>query len=197
MNETHRWGAPRYVILAVVLMLHAVLLVALLTMLQARNRTNGAVNSLELVFLAPVIPPKPRTVDAGLHRLGGDISVVIAPPVPGFSSAMISAPGLLSPNGGESGVDWAAEARRALQAFEIRSHLAAGTKSVSARPEEDNWMPNSQHRAGEQFKMANGDWIVWIDANCYAVASAGPSASAAGQKLPEIVCRNRSGAMTQ
>jgi hypothetical protein len=100
-------------------------------------------------------------------------------------------------SGDGSGVDWHAEARRALQAFEIRNRQLSSNKSVSGRPEDDNWLPNAQHRAGEQLKTANGDWIVWINANCYEIASSGPNGYAIGAALPDAICRRHSGNAAQ
>ena len=79
-------------------------------------------------------------------------------------------------------VDWAAEARRAVQAFDIRSHLPASNQSVSGSPAEDHWWPRRQHHAGDQFKTANGDWIVWINDSCYQLTGPVPEHFGAGQR---------------
>jgi hypothetical protein len=96
-------------------------------------------------------------------------------------------------NGEGSGVDWAAEARRALQAFEIRSHQATASRSVSGRPEDDHWPLHAQHHAGERFKTENGDWMVWIDANCYEIARAGSGADVHVAPLTEPICQDHPG----
>jgi hypothetical protein len=85
-------------------------------------------------------------------------------------------------------VDWAAEARRAVQAFEIRSHQPSRNNSVSGSPAEDHWWPRVQHHAGDRFKTANGDWIVWINSSCYQVASSASLAGAPGATLPPTIC---------
>ena len=41
-----------------------------------------------------------------------------------------------------------------------------------------------------QMKTAGGDWIVWIDDNCYQIASWHSNATASGAVLPQTICRN-------
>jgi hypothetical protein len=195
-EESKGWGGSRYSILIVVLMLHAALIAALLVLLQARKPLRPAADSLELVFLAPVSPPKVRISQMALPGPRADIPLEFVPRVIDTSPIPMSAAGSSSLNG-PSGVDWTAEARRALQAFEIRSHQLSGNKSVSARPEEDNWIPSGHHHAGEQLRIANGDWIVWIDANCYKVASAGPGTRGTDYKIPEVICAPKTRATAQ
>jgi hypothetical protein len=90
-------------------------------------------------------------------------------------------------------VNWAAEARRAVRAFDIRKHEPPIHESLSSSPAEDDWWPRTQHRAGDQYKIANGDWIVWINASCYQVASAGPSTYATDAALPRTICPDKTG----
>jgi hypothetical protein len=195
MNETKHWTVSRYAALAVVLILHATLLAALLLTPRIRGLTASQASAVELVLLEPVNPPKARTTPAALKRLGGDAAITLAVPVPDSPSLPMSSAPASSSMGDGSGVDWTAEARRALQAFEIRTNQVPSNKSVSGRPEDDNWLPNAQHRPGELLKTASGDWIVWINANCYEIATAGPHA--VGAALPETICRRHSGSAAQ
>jgi hypothetical protein len=191
MDESNKWGLPRYATLLVVFVLHLALLAALLMTSQTRSLPASTANSVQLLFLPPVNFPKVRSENARPHGLSGDMPIPIAPPVlDSLSSSMSPAPASSSVGRG-SGVDWAAEARRALQAFEIRSHNPSSENLISSNPAEDNWWP--QHHAGDQYKTANGDWIIWINANCYQVASSGPSAYALGALLSETICRSQSG----
>jgi hypothetical protein len=187
IEELEGGAGSRYTIFIIVLMLHAVL-VALLVLLQTRMSPRPEANPLELVFLAPVPPPKVSVPQIAFRGPRADIRLEILPPVNDTAPIPMSAGRASLLNGDQSGVDWTAEARRALQAFEIRSHQLSGNKSVSARPEEDNWMPSGRHHAGEQLRIANGDWIVWIDANCYKVASAGPGTRGVDYKILEVIC---------
>lgn len=185
IDESTRWGLPRYVTLLVVLTLHLALIAALV-MSQTGSLPTSTVHSVELLFLPPVHLPKVRSENGPPRRLSSDTAITIAPPV--LDSPSTSPAAGSSSDGSGSGVDWAAEARRALQAFEIRNHQPPSNKSVSSEPADDNWWPRAQHHAGEQFKTANGDWIVWINASCYRVASSGPNAYARDATLPPVIC---------
>ena len=91
---------------------------------------------------------------------------------------------------GRAGVDWAAEARRALKAYEIRSHRPPSNNSVSGEPG-DMWLRQQQHHVGDQVRTPTGDWVVRISADCYQVAKSGPSLDAVGTTLPQPVCLDR------
>ena len=194
MTDTKHWTVSRYAALAVVLILHAGLFAALLMMPRIGGLPAADMSAVELLLLAPATPPKARTTPAALKRLSGDAAKTIAVPVPD-SPSLPSNSGAASPSRGDgSGVDWTAEARRALQAYDIRTNQLAGNKSVSGRPEDDSWLPNT-HRAGEPLKTASGDWIVWINANCYKIATSGPQVI--GAALPQTICRRHSSGAAQ
>jgi hypothetical protein len=187
MDQSKVWGLPRYVTLLVVLAVHGALLALLMTS-GSRNVSLSTNVPVELVFLRPATAPKIRSENARPHGLSGDTAISIAPPVleSVLPSASPLAPGS-DGNGSGSGVDWAAEARRAIQAFEIRKHQPASNSSVSGSPAEQNWWPRVKHHAGDQFKTASGDWIVWINASCYQVASSAMT-YAPGAALPQTIC---------
>ncbi len=195
MNESKQRAVSRYATLAAVLMLHAALFAALLMTPRIHGLPASRASTVELMFLAPANPPKARTTPAALRRLSGDTAITIAPPVPDSPSLPSSTAAASSSMGDGAGVDWTAEARRALQAFEIRTSQLSDNKSVSGRPEDDNWLPNAPHRVGEPLKTATGDWIVWINANCYEIATSGPHVI--GAALPETICRRHSGGAGQ
>jgi hypothetical protein len=194
MNESKHWTVSRCAALAVVLILHATLFAALLISSKVRDLRASQASAVELMALVPVNPPKARTTPAALRRLGGNAAITIAVPVPDSPSLPSTSAAASSSMGDGSGVDWTAEARRALQAFEIRNQLSSN-KSLSGRPEDDNWLPNAQHRPGELLKTASGDWIVWINANCYQIATSGPHVI--GAALPETICRRHSSSAAQ
>jgi hypothetical protein len=124
--------------------------------------------------------------------LKGDTAISIEPLMLG-SDGTSQAPSAAASNGDGSGVDWRAEARRAVQAYEIRNHEPESSDLVSGSPAEDQWWPRSRHNAGDQYKTANGDWIVWINSSCYQIAIAGGSAYAPGAAGPRTVCPGTSG----
>jgi hypothetical protein len=183
------WGKSRYVTMVLVVMLHAVLIEALLSVLQSGHRSTQQSNSVELLFLPPVHRATIHIPDMSIRPLGAATALSVLPQY-NASSVLMPSAGSSSQNDGGSGVNWTAEARRALRAFEIRSHLSSGADSVSDSPEDYKTLPGTRSHVGERFKLANGDWIVWIDANCYQVASADGSARGAGEKVP--VCDDKS-----
>jgi len=196
IEASNRWRAPRYLTAAMVLILHAALIAALMMTSQTGRLAASTANSVELLFVAPVDPPKARVM-AKFRRQSAAITVTVEPPVLESLSFRISQGPASSSNGEGSGVDWAAEARRALQAFEIRNHQPAANRSVSGGPEEDHWRLHAQHHAGERFKTESGDWIVWLNANCYEIAHAGSGAYAHVAPLTEPICHEHPGAVAR
>jgi hypothetical protein len=80
-----------------------------------------------------------------------------------------------------------------LQAFEIRNHQPPSDNTLSGSPAEDSWWPQARRHAGNPFKTATGDWIVWINASCYQVASSAANAYTLGAMLPPTICAGESG----
>jgi hypothetical protein len=186
MDQSRVWGPPRYIALIVVLALHTALLAALL-MASADRRVSLKVDqAVELLVLPPPTIPRIRAESAPARRVSGDITVSVPPPVLDLTSSAHS-PGAVS-DGKGSGVDWAAEARRALRAYEIRKRQPPTNPEVLRSPAEENWWPQVRHRAGDQFKTPGGDWIVWVSENCYQVASADGAAAAPGTVLSPTIC---------
>jgi hypothetical protein len=184
-----RWGRRRYLTLIVVLALHLVLIAALLMSSQIKTLPGSSVQSVELLILPPLNNlPKVPAQNTRPKGVSHSLVMTIEPPPLDMKSISTSPLAAASPDGGGSGVDWAAEARRALHAFEIRNHQPSGNTSISIRPEDDNWWPHQKHHAGERFKTANGDWIVWINASCYQVANSAPGNEAAGAMPLKTTC---------
>lgn len=193
MKESPRPRAARYVTAAGVLAVHLVLIAVLIMMSRTGRIATATANAVQVLFVAPVYPPKVRVM-ANLPRRGRNLTVTVEPPLMESLSFPASQASGLTANGEGSGVDWAAEARRALQAFEIRNHQPSASQSVSGRPEDDHWPLHAQHHAGERFKTENGDWMVWLDANCYEIAHAGSGAYAHVAPLTDPICQDHPGA---
>ena len=189
MPHSTRWELRRYVTFLVVLMFHGLLIAALVMTSRTGFLPNSTVHPVELLFLPPVSLPRVRSESAPSQRVTG-VVITISPGA--LDSPLISGPPASSSDGKESGVDWTAEARRAIQAYEIRSHRPPRNTSVSGDSGEE-WLRQLQHHAGDQIRTPNGDWIIWISANCYQVATAGPTVYAAGVTLPPIMCLERAG----
>jgi hypothetical protein len=177
-----KWDHSKSVALFVVLTLHLVMLALLASASRIGGSPALAEPAVELLYLPPDPIPKIRSENARPRPLSGGTAITIAPPA--LDSSWPSAPSSSPSSGNGSGVDWPAEARRAVQAFDIRNHRAPQDEPISGGPADENWWP--RHRAGERFKTANGDWIVWINESCYRVASSG--AYVPGAALPATVC---------
>jgi hypothetical protein len=181
----------RSIALFIVIAMHAAVIAAfMLRSLTVRVPAAGQ-QSIEVLLLPPARAP-PIVAEASRPKALRRAPMVIPSP----TLDALSLPPSLSASdkpasmtdGQGSGVDWNAEAHRAIHAFEIRSHQPKDGISVSGTPAEEHWWRRLQHHAGERFKMPNGDWIVWIDANCYQVASAQSSSYALSGSLPQTVC---------
>jgi hypothetical protein len=193
MHQSRGWGLSRYVTLCVVLALHLAFLAALMLTSRIPGVHSAENDPVALVYLPPASFPKIRAENARPTRIKGDRVTPMEPLLLGSTGAE-QAPAAAASDGSGSGVDWKAEARRAVQAFEIRNHAPESTNSLSGSPAEDWWWPRSRHNAGDQYKTANGDWVVWINSSCYQIAVAGGSAFAPGAMLPQTVCPGAPGA---
>jgi hypothetical protein len=178
------WDRRRYATLAIVIGVHAALLAALWLYAPPLPPTGSAARPLELVYLAPPPPSKIRPDNLSPHHIGSDVTMSIAPPVIGSLSI---APSTAGADGNGAGVDWRAEARRALQAFEIRNTKRTNSPAPSGSSADTGWWPQTLHHAGDQYKTDSGDWIVWINSSCYQVAKAA-SSYALGAVLPQTIC---------
>jgi hypothetical protein len=185
MDQSKRWGLTRYGALLLVLAAHVVLL---LILMRESAQTSAAQNQpLELLYLQPPKRPTIRAEVSRPKRLTADTALSIVPPVlDSIDPAQLPSASLSDGNG--QGVDWKAEARRAVQAFEIRTREPPDYDGLSGSPAEEHWWPRTQHRPGTPFKTASGDWIVWINDHCYQVASSATHAFALGAQLPPTVC---------
>ncbi|HEY2464146.1 MAG TPA: hypothetical protein VGI32_08805 [Steroidobacteraceae bacterium] len=179
------WAKPlRPTVLFIVCALH----LATLALLLAHSRTlhiAGPADSIELVVLPPVAPPKVRLENARPQHWSTNIAAALAPQT--LNNSTEAGPGS-APDGQGPGVNWAAEAHRAVRAFEIRGRQTSNKAlSVSSPLDELGW---KEHHAGDQMKTASGDWIVWINANCYQIAAWHSDAPAGGPISPRTICRN-------
>jgi hypothetical protein len=193
MVESRGWGLARYVILLVVLAFHLAVLTALMMGSQTQNISLAANPPVELLFLPQPNVPKIRAESFRPKRRSGSTGISIAPPELDSDSPVL-APTFSAADGSGGGVDWKAEARRAVQAFEIRTRQPPIENTLTASPAEETWWPWTPHRTGTVFKTPSGDWIVWITSNCYQIATAAANTNAPNATLPHTVCLGRSSA---
>lgn len=175
MGQFDAWrpSALRCVALFAVLALHGAVLALLLEDHRGPVAAHPSGSALQLLYLPPAKAPKMLAASTPPKHLLADVGISVAPPsMDGLSAA---AP-LAQTRGGGAGVDWAAEARRALLAYEIRRDQGVEHASLGLTPW-DGWLPAWQRRPGERVRTSNGDWIVWINGRCYEIASWHPGTS--------------------
>jgi hypothetical protein len=189
MGQSEGWGHSRYVTLMLVIAAHLVLVAALIMSSATQDRSLSMEPPVELVFFPPPDVPKIRPENFRPKRLLGDMAISITPPVFDLASPSPSSDASAT-DGNGAGVDWKAEARRALQAYEIRNRMPPGRNSLSGSPAEEAWLPQGRRRSSAPFKTASGDWIVWINSNCYQVARSDSNAYTLGALLPATVCES-------
>ncbi len=176
--------SQRPLVLFSVLALH----LAALTLLLAGTRTlmiaGVAERPIQVLAIAPVKPPPLRIKNAVPQQWRTNIAVAFEPRL--LASSSQAGPGS-APDGQGPAVNWAAEAHRAVRAFEIRSHQTANRAlSVSSSLDVSG---SREHHAGDQMKTAGGDWIVWINANCYQIAGWHSDAPDLNAMSPRTICR--------
>jgi len=177
----------RPIALFVVLALHLATLALLLANSRTLSIASAAEHPIELMVLPAVKPPKVTIENPRPQRLSTNIAIALAPPALN-SSAQTGAGS--APDGRGPAVNWAAEAHRAVRAFEIRGHQTANSAlSVSSSLDVSG---SAEHHAGDKLKTPNGDWIVWISADCYQIASWHSDVPAFGE--PAIICRKKAAA---
>jgi hypothetical protein len=191
--DERAWGTPRYVTLLVVLAVHLGLLALLWMGSRAFSLHSASMSQPLQVVIFPTSPrPKDRLLEVHPRRLSGDLAewtapvLLTAPSLPPVSDEVDGGAG-----GTGSGPDWAAEARRALQAYEIRNRQPGADSLISGSPAEDRWWRRGAHRPGDKYKTAAGDWIVWINSHCYQVATATGRTYTNGE-TPATVCNPES-----
>jgi hypothetical protein len=164
--ESRAWTASRWSAVVAVLALHLAVVALWLMDSHSPPGFPSAAPSIEVMILPPPKLPTARADGAHLQRLKVDTGISLAPPSLDSSWQSASAGGS---EGGTPGVNWAAEAHRAVKAFEIRrdQQVTHETLGISLW---DSWLARQPHHAGERLRTDNGDWIVWVDSDCYQVA---------------------------
>ena len=180
---------PRFITLIAVMMVHVGIIALLITASAVRRIPETGYHPLELVYIPTPPLPQVRADTGRPQRLRADITLSAISPM--LNSAPPS--GLSSGTGSHgTGVDWLAEAHRAVRAYEIRRDHPA-QNALSGKSPANDWWPQQGPHAGDQYKTEGGDWIVWINADCYKVASWHSADPALDANPPQIICPGRSG----
>ena len=180
--------SSRLIALLVVLGLHLGVIALLVAESASSTVGTAAANPpLELIYLPPVKYPHALADTAHPKHVNVNVGLALAPPSP-FDATSLPAP-VSQSGGGGAGVNWTAEAHRAVKAFEIRrdEHVIHSVLGTSAW---DGWLPIGEHHAGDKYRTESGDWIVWIDSNCYQIASWRDGAPVRDENPPQTICVN-------
>jgi hypothetical protein len=175
-----RWG-----VLFLVAAVHLGLIATLLST-AGNPAAHAPLPAVHVLFLAPTRPPPIRSEHALPQFVNWGVDRQVAFPTLASTPAGEAPPSATSSDGTGAGVGWAAEARRALNAYEIRSHLPPTNNSVSG-DQAEVWLRQAHH-AGDRLKTANGDWIVWLDAKCYQLATSAQAGWAQAPVIPPVIC---------
>ncbi len=192
VDEQQARRSSRPLIFLAVLALHGGVLALLLTGSRTLGVAMSTEHPVEVLFLPPTAIPKVRALNIRPQPVRTNVAVGLAPPA--LVSSDQSSPAA-APEGRGSAVNWGAEAHRALRAFEIRRD-APPSSAQSVSSSRDDWWPLG-HEAGDRYKTASGDWIVWIDSNCYEVARWHSTAGAAATEAPQTICTPPNGGPSQ
>jgi hypothetical protein len=179
----------RPAVFIVVLAFHLAVLALLLAAFRTQGSSALPEHPLQLVFVAPAKPLTVVVENNPPPRLSRNIAIapLTAPAID--ASPQIGALSASDSHG--TGVNWIAEAHRAVRAFEIRnSQTHNSALSVSSTLDERGL---GEHHAGDRSKTDSGDWIVWINADCYKIAG-WHSDSSVGAIAPQTICRNKAAA---
>ena len=163
--------------------LHSAAVYLLVTASRTQTVVVPAERFIEVMLLPRSKPPKLRADNLRPERVSTNIAIALATPLLNSSLQSGSAS---APDGRGAAVNWAAEARRAHRAFEIRRDQPQNS-AMSVSTSLDEWWPR-EHHAGDRFKTDGGDWIVWISADCYEIASGRSNGTAFGAGTAQTIC---------
>jgi hypothetical protein len=185
MGASSGFRSSRSAAIIVVAVLHLAVILLLLRHTQGTGIAGAGETPIEVVSLPPSPVPKDRPVSSRPRRLVADVGISLAPPSP--VAAYSAAPAAGANGTGGPGVNWAAEARRAVKAYEIRRDENVTHGSLGSSPWDD-WPVQRAHHPGDRTRTENGDWVVWINDSCYQVAAWHENSPALDAEPPRTVC---------
>ncbi len=184
MGESGAFRPSRYIAVVVVLALHLAAIALLLTASRATGVAVATNPPLQLVFLPPTKAPKMLADSARPTHMRADVGITVAPPaLDGLSPA---APATQA-DGSGAGVNWVAEAHRALKAMEIRRVQNVQHAALGLSPW-DGWLPERQQLADNRIRTSSGDWVVWINSSCYQIATWHERVPLQDTPEPQTIC---------
>jgi hypothetical protein len=184
MVEPSLRTTSRPTILFIVVALHLAVLALLLQSMRNQKTARLAEHPLQLVYLQPTKTAMVHVDNVRPQQLSTNIAVAVSP-LPLNASGQAGAGA--APDGRGNAVNWTAEAHRAVRAYEIRRNQGSN-RALSVSSSLDA-VGASEHHAGDKFKTESGDWIVWINADCYQVASWHADSTVLDAISPQTICR--------
>ncbi|MGH8267530.1 MAG: hypothetical protein ACRETS_09440 [Steroidobacteraceae bacterium] len=89
----------------------------------------------------------------------------------------------------DTSIDWVAQARRAAAAVTSARSFREFSRNPRSDFGQEVLHSSPAHEAGEQYRLEDGEWIVWVSARCYIVSE--PALGLPGL-LPNTVCQGDS-----
>jgi hypothetical protein len=158
--------------------LHAGLVITLTAAFRTSTSPSSSTEFVgALIFLSAPLPPVASS-NRRRPQVANKTSRVapVEPPTP--------LPAVISfPIGADTAIDWVAEARRAAAAVTG----ARKVREFGRNPADSGHAPlrsSPAHEAGEQYRTADGGWIVWVSDRCYIVSEVPPLG------LPQVLARS-------
>jgi hypothetical protein len=171
-------GLRRGIAFAVVVALHAVLVILTVAFRTPTSRSASTEFITALIFLSAPLPPVAPS-NRRPPQLADETSseAPVEPPT--------TPPPVISfPIGADTPIDWVAEARRAAAAV-TGAHRA---REFGQIPKADSGQAplrlSPAHEAGEQYRTGDGGWVVWVSDRCYIVSEVPPLG------LPQVLARS-------
>jgi len=166
MDEPHKWGHSRYIVLLAVSGLHVALLIALIIFARTRILLRVTPNPFELLVLPPNAAPEIRLPPPALTDRPKKAKPSAVPPAAVITIDPSAAPA------DEAGppVDWAQEAVSVAAGIAKEGSAERGQGSASAPSVKSPFAPPPVHHKGDQFPTADGQWIVFVSEDCYQVS---------------------------
>ena len=173
MGGPGTWSLQRSAALIAVVVLHAGLLTLLVTLRTPTRRPPAP------GFISTFISlPPPSAVLPQRERLQSTPELAPVPPV---ETLIETPPQIAPPSRPDASIDWNEQAQRSASAVaEPRAY-----RQFSHTPKTDAVTGRGPaHQAGEQYRLASGEWVVWVSERCYIVSGVPPIG------LPDVLARS-------
>ena len=171
-------GLRRGIAFAAVVALHAGLVILTVTL---RTPTSSSASTEFITAL--IFPTAPLPSAASPNRRRPQLADETSPAAPLEPPTPLPA-AISFPLGADTVIDWAAEARRAAAGVTGAHNVREFGRTPGAGSGHAPQRSSPAHAAGEQYRTADGAWIVWVSDRCYIVSEVPPLG------LPQVLARS-------